>query len=295
MPRVVKQVGGPVRSGPARAAPPANGVASRIGAIAPSKLGRLKCSLYGGPKTGKTRLACTFPKPLLLVGAEDGTASVVGTAGVDFVMLERTDELTDLVEGPVRDGRWKTVVLDNATKMRELRIVELFAAMGMEVPDRKPFMYADKVWKSVWVQCAQDMRNFLSKLLDLPRVMPLNVVVIAQEAALYQEDAGTGAASDLIKPKVSSALGDRLANWLNAECDYICQTLIRSQTKEAKGVGGATRTVPTGKSEYCLRVGPHEVFQTGFRLPLNAPPLPDFVVDPTYEKLAALISGKRVE
>ena len=290
MPTAIKQrPQGPVKP----VARTGGGVLSRISPIGATKVGRLKLSLYGLPKTGKTRLACTFPKPLLIIGSEDGTASVVGTKGVEFVQLQATDEVHELTDA-LRQGRWKSVVIDNATKMREMRITELFAAKGMDVPERKPFLYADKVWKDVWVQCSQDLRKILGAILDLPREVELNVVIIAQEQTFTGDDDGASSNSDLIKPAIGSALGKSLCMFINAECDYICQTFIRAAVEErpspVKGAGN--QKVKTGKHEFCLRVGPHETYITGFRMPLGMPDPPDVLVDPSYDKIIKLIRGQ---
>lgn len=288
MPTAIRQT----RTG---APPSSNGsVLQRIAPVKPTALGHMKVAVYGGPGTGKTRLACSFPKPMLLIGTEDGTASVAGVKGLEFVMLQSTDELTELVEGPIRAGKYASVGLDNGTKFREMRITELFATMGVkEIPERKPFLYADPVWKSVWTNTGQDLRNLWRPLLDLPRVMPLNVIFIAQEQNLYEESGS----SELIKPKVGSALGKSLCDWLHAECDYVAQTMIRAQVRErpvmVNGRQTGTKQEQTGKKEYCLRVGPHEVYQAKFRLPEGRTVEQEVIVNPSYEKIAALIRGDR--
>lgn len=300
MPKVTQQ--SPRPSTPAtdrRGAVNGASVLDRIVDVRPGKVGRLKVSVYGQPKTGKTRLACTFPKPLLIAGFEDGTESVVGVPNVKFVHLLATDELTTLVEGPIAAGRWKTVVVDTATKMRDMRCEELFRASGVKPPPKKPFLYADAAWKEVWQQSAADLKRLLGQLLDSVRTVDLNVVVVAQEQVFGAPDENPSAVplGEAIRPAVGSALGKQLCIWLNAECDYIGQAFIRQQTKEVKadweGVeGGVTQVVATGRKEFCLRVGPHENYITGFRQHVGAPELPDVIVNPTYAKIEALIRGK---
>ena len=91
-------------------------------------------------------------------------------------------------------------------------------------------------------------------------------------------------------PSVGAALTPQTAAWLNGACDYICQTYIREQIISTKqpGEAGLVLQTPTGKKEYCLRVGPHQVYITGFRLPGNIS-LPDSLVDPTFDKINKLI------
>ncbi len=276
-------------AGPAKAI----SVLSRIKPIEDSKLGRLKMALYGNPKTGKTRLACSFPKPLLIIGTEDGTASVAGTKGIDFVRLETCGEIIDLIRGPILDGRWASVVLDNGTKLKDMRVSELWKARGVDVPEKKPFLYAGAEWREVWVQCANDMKELLSPLLDLPRLVKVNVVIISQEQD-FTKESNAAAISDQIKPTVGSALGESVCRFVHAECDYVCNTFIRKQVKTQEvTIGKETmrEMVETGKKEFCLRVAPHDVYWTGFRQRPGAPELPDAIVDPSYEKIAKLIQG----
>jgi len=273
------------------------GVLDRIAPVRGSNLGRMKVSIYGNPKTGKTRLSCTFPAPGLLIGTEDGTASVAGAEGWEYVLLKATDELTDVIQSAA-SGRWKSVVLDNGTGLRSMRIAELWASRGGDVPAKKPFIYADKAWKEVWNQAGDDWRRLVRPLLDLPNRVDVNVVVIAHEQSFGGYDEDSGPSGDVIQPAVGSALGKSLCMWLNAECDYICQTFIREAMRDREKtvkIGGKVKKqierVKTGKKEFCLRIGPHETYITGFRLPLGRQELPDVIVDPSYDKITKLIEG----
>jgi len=270
-----------------------NGKVSIIDRIKPvkSRVESIMMSLYGRPKTGKTRLACTFPKPLLIIGSEDGTASVVGVKGVKFVQLDRTDEIHELAEGPLATSEYATVVLDNGTKLRDMRIAELWESRGGAIPARKPFIYADKAWKEVWTQCSNDMKSLMRPILNLGRRRVVNVVVIAHEQN-FSDDSGQS--SDLIIPSVGPALGKAVCDWLNAECDYIGQTLLRPKMVEKEQViAGKVKKImeASDKNEYCLRVAPHEIYQAGFRVPIGRELKEDFVVDPTYDKIIKLING----
>lgn len=247
----------------------------------------VRLSLYGRPKTGKTRLACTFPKPLILIGTEDGTESVVGIKGIDFVLLDRCEEIKEIIQGPVAAGKYATVVLDNGTRFRDMRISEI---LGLDrVPVQKGWGFAKR---DHWIECANSTKEMLRPLFDLAKKTDLNLVIIAQEQ--NYSDGVEGSSSDLITPSISSALGKSVCDWVNAECDCIGQTLIRPQIVEKHvKVAGKTSTVKsrTGKKEYCLRVGPDEVYYAGFRLRGGRVLMEDFIVDPTYEKIKAVIDG----
>lgn len=285
-PKIVQQHARP-------ASPSENGqsVLSRIAPVRAVSVDRQKWALYGQPKTGKTRFACSFKKPLLLIGAEDGTASVAGVKGVEFVQVFGLGEVDELVREARNSGRWATVVVDTLSKLRDIRINELFKLRGGAIPDKKPFMFAGSEWKDVWTQTGKDLRDSLRPLLDAPRVMDVNVIVISQEANLVYDDGQGGAGSTILKPSMGSAVGKSLAEWLHAECDYIGQTLIRNQTTELKIEGMEPQQVQTGVKEYCLRVMPDGVYQAGFRLPEGRVLQDEFIVNPSYAKVCALIKG----
>lgn len=239
--------------------------------------------------TGKTRLACTFPKPLLIIGAEDGTGSVIGTKGVDFVQLNRCEEILEIVNGPLAQGKYASAVLDNGSKFRDMRICEILGLQ--EVAVQKGWGFAGR---EQWMECSNSMKELIRPLLNLGRRRQLNVVVIAQEQNFGDE---SGQSSDLITPTIGPALGKSVCDWLNAECDYIGHALIREQTmtQKVKAAGKEIeQVVNTGKKEYCLRVAPHEVYQSGFRIPLGKELKQDFVINPTYEKICKLIKGEIV-
>lgn len=243
----------------------------------------IKLNVYGRGKTGKTRLACSFPKPLLLMGTEDGTKSVAKVSGVDFVRLQGSDDLDELLE-LLGEGKYKSAVLDHGGGLQDMILKEI---LGLDdIPVQRSWGMAER---SHWMACGAQWKERLSRLLNLADTIGLHVVVIAHERNFSEEST-----SDVMVPSVGSALTPTVAAWLNGACDYIGQTYIREQQveKDIKADGKTIkRKVSTGQKEYCLRVGAHEVFMTGFRLPEGVV-LPDSIVNPTYAKIQALIDGK---
>lgn len=300
MPTVTKQQAKPT-SAPARkpmlaSPPPSNG---------DDELTGLKVSLYGRSKTGKTRLTATFPKPLLILGAEDGTKSIAAArkqidqlpsgapihelllrgqpTGIHFVRLLQSSWLDDATRY-LASSNYRTACLDTASSFQDLVLKEL---LGLdEVPVQKSWGLTTR---DTWMQCGTQVKERLRALMDLSDRSDLNVVIIAQERNFTEE--GTG--SDLVMPTVGSALTPSVTGWLNAAADYICQTFIRQGVKRTtQSVNGQEVTLEQpGANEYCLRTGSHPVYQTGFRLPPGTV-LPDVIVDPTYGKVAALIRGE---
>lgn len=249
--------------------------------IAPVSLedNSIKMCLYGRSGSGKTTLACTFPKPLLIIGFEDGTKSVHNVDGVDFVRVLFTNELSELLEGV--NGKYKSYLLDTATALQDMHLKEI---LGLdELPAQLSWGIASR---EDWGQTALKTKECLRAVLNLDG----NVIVTAQE----RQFTANSADSDVVIPYVGSALSPSVAGWLNPACDYIGQTFIREETAtKTTKIGGKVMTteVKTGKKLFCLRVGPSEVYTTKFRLPKKNT-LPEYVVDPSYEKILKLISGK---
>lgn len=276
MPTPIKQRAG---GNPTASAGDVLGRIVKVGAMRPAPL---KVSLYGRAKTGKTRLLSTFPKPVLIIGPEDGTQSIKGVDGVDFYPLEDSSDVLVLVENIQRLG-YLSVGVDTATALYDLILSEI---IGKPIPEQKSWGMATR---DQYGQAGLKLKTLLRKIIELP----LHVVVTAHERN-FKEDGD----SDLIAPTIGSALSPSAAGWLNGAVDYICQTYIREGTTvkiQTIGSGATAKQIPmtqkTGGAEYCLRVGPHPVYQTGFRLPPGYV-LPDSIVDPDFDKIMAVVEGK---
>ncbi|MCK9568793.1 ATP-binding protein [Candidatus Pacearchaeota archaeon] len=253
--------------------------------IRPVELGKkgLTVNLYGRSGTGKTILACTFPKPLLIIGLEDGTNSVHNVEGAEFVYISSSEEMGELTERAASTRRFKTVVLDTASMLQDLILREI---LGLEE------LPAQKFWgmatREQYGQCSLQTKERLRALLDLSTKAAINVVIVAQEREFNTEDT-----SNLLMPFVASSLTPSVVGWLNPACDYIGQMFIRQKEVIQKfKVAGKEKVKRVVKGvEYCLRTAPDPTFTTKFRLPKGTP-IPDVIVDPDYDKIYALIKGR---
>lgn len=252
----------------------------------------IKMNLYGRSKTGKTTLWATFPGPILAIicsgGKRPGEMRSIDTPEyrrkINPVIMRHIDEIPEILEDA---ENYRTVVLDHATSLQDFAIMKL---LGL---DSVPLSLARQAgkgesWSLVsqqqYGQVAIIMKGAFRSLLDLKG----NTVIVAQERVFDTDEE-----SDLIMPFVASALTPSVVGWLNPAVDYICQTFIRGKTEEKKikvGKTTATQRKRVPGVEYCLRVGPHDVFTTGFRV-TKGTKLPDYIVDPTFDKINALIQG----
>lgn len=257
-------------------------VLSRIAPVSFNEKKDATC-IYGISGTGKTTLACTYPKPLLLIGAEDGTRSVHSVKGVDFIRLKNSGELPEVIAHVRSSGKYKAVVLDTCTSLQAMIMAEI---LGMEeLPVQLSWGLATR---DQWGQSAMKTKEFLRHTLKLSEDNICHSIILAQERAF-----GEGGDSELIAPKVMASLTGSTVGWLNPACDYIVQTFLKKQTikKEVKIAGKVNiQNVDTGKVDYCLRTRPHELYLIKFRVPKGKEP-PEYIIDPDYDKLDKLVRG----
>lgn len=260
-------------------------VSSRIVSVGDLPDAGVKMLIYGRSKTGKTSFACSAPKKLLIISAEigeaGGTKSVHNAKGVDYVQLQSPEEMRELVHDAC--PLYQTVVLDTATSFEALVMAHI---LGIErIPEQKSWGMASR---EDYGKCGLQVKTYLRELLDLPN----NTIVLAQERN-FGDDKNTD--SDLnILPTIGAGLQPATAGWLNCAVDYIGGTFIRREMKSYVNKVAGKEIVtekPTGRMEYCLRVGPDPVYTTGFRRPKEFV-LPDVIVDPTFTMLQKLISGE---
>lgn len=245
----------------------------------------IKINIYGRSGTGKTRIWSTFPKPILAMvcsgGNKPGELRSINTKEnrktIKSVVIEKGDELFELVEMQKNGGPYATLVLDHVTGLQDLALKEI---LGLEeLPAQASWGLATQ---QQYGQLGIQVKSYLRSLLSLS----CNIVIIGQE-----REFNTDNESELIMPYVASALSPSIVGWLNPACDYICQTFIREQTvSKTVKVGNKERTkdVSTGEVEYCLRTGPDPVYTTKFRVPPGTV-LPNEVVDADFSKIAKLI------
>jgi hypothetical protein len=176
-------------------------------------------------------------------------------------------------------------VLDHASGFQDLIVKEVGGFT--EIP-------AQKGWGTLTIQqygtVSQQFKEYVRALLSLR----CNVLILAHQR-VFEPSEG----SVVTEQVIGAALLPSITNWLNGAVDYLGQTFKRPllATRAVK-IAGATQnqTYKTGKMEYCVRVGPHEVYQTKFRVPGG---LADdvLVVSPHdgYDKIMEVIRAARAE
>lgn len=236
----------------------------------------IKIVIYGKQGAGKTTIASTFPKPLILLDVkENGWIGIKDVKGIDPVSIKTWKEFEEaywyLQENP--DG-YKTVVIDTASALQDL--VLKYIADKKHVKLREGVKYGDfgTLSKRDWAEVSSLLKPFITQFRDLD----MNVVFLAHEKVfnVEEDDSAEG-----IDPSVGPKLMQSVASTMNAAVDIIGQAFIREKKKE-----GAK-----SQMQYCLRVGPHPYYLTKVRKPKDVEVEP-ILVDPEYDDLINLTKGE---
>lgn len=230
---------------------------------------------WGRPGTGKTTLAASFPKPVLVLDVQErGTRSIRNVPDAkkikiqDFPQFEEVYDYLDL-----HRKKYQTVVMDTVTAAQRLALEHILEVeRGEDMSQRK--------WGKVGGLLIETIQRFRTLAES-----GINVIFIAHDRTSHSDyDEGD---SSLIDPQVGAMVMPSVASYLNGAVDVIGQCYIREKKIMVKGQRKSN--VAKRVVEYAVRVGPHPYYNSKIRRPRMEAGLPQFVSDPTYEKLIQLM------
>ena len=236
----------------------------------------LNCLFYGKPGSGKTTLATTFPKPLLLIDMKDEKGYLIAkkVKGVTVVRAKSVEELYaiywHLKSNP---KKFKTVVLDTISAGQALFLEDLRARKKPNLDPNKVSNYG-VLSRQDWMEVSQSYGPLLIDFRDLE----MNTVYLSHEKVFNSSD--EEGEDDRIDPSVGPRVMPSISSSLLAAVDFIGNCFIR-QTKTKNSID----------SQYCLRVGAHPVYITKVRVPKNQEVKP-VMVDASYDDIIDLIEGE---
>jgi hypothetical protein len=246
-------------------------------------------ALYGRSGTGKTTLSASWPKPILYLNIKDnGTDSISDVEDIDVVHIDSSEDLQEQIlwcHKQASKGKlpYKTIVLDTMSQLQGILVVELAEKLKLKLPKGKKPGDFGSLTRQHWGVISGDMK---AVIMDI-RNLPVESVFIAQERVFNlpdEEDDGV----DQLEPEVGPKLMKSVKDDLNASVSIIGNTFIRVKVIKKKVDGKTVREV---KKQYCLRVGPNEVYTTKIRKPKGIE-APDYIIDPTFRKLKDIMRGK---
>lgn len=225
---------------------------------------------YGRAGTGKTTLAATFPKPLLLLDIrERGTRSIVGVEGAKKIRVSEWGQLED-VYWALKDGSdYKTIVVDQLTAMQSLGMRHIREIAHVKENDA----FSQRNWGRLsglmqqWIEAYRDLSDD-----------GYNIIFNAHERVREPQEED----DDRIAPSVGSNLMGSVSSFVNGAVSVIGNTFIREEVD---------KKTKKREVQYCLRIGPHAYYAAKIRRPKAAGAPPDIIVNPSYEKIEKVSRG----
>ena len=132
---------------------------------------KIKALIYGPSGSGKTSFAGTVPNAIF-ASAEGGLLSIA-EKNPNFVEVKTLKDLTDLYSFLLHeDHGFEAVIIDSITEINEIIKLEIEKKLG------RPMQIQD------WGELSKKIRDLFRKFRDLP----MNVIMIAQEQYITDED-----------------------------------------------------------------------------------------------------------
>lgn len=233
----------------------------------------LAALFYGRAGTGKTTVAATFPKPLLILDIrEKGTDSVSEVEGVDVIQVTDWDEFESIywyLASP--HNKYKSVAIDAISQLQDFAVEKALDEDGKT---------HDLISKRQWGVAAGKLKTWIINYRDLVD-QGINVVYLAHDRAHEGDESEDGEMMPSIGPRVMPSV----ASILTASVKLIGNTYIRETVNK----------LPSGKMkrkiDYCMRIGPHSYYETKVRLNKGGY-VPETLVNPDYNLLISLMKGE---
>jgi hypothetical protein len=167
--------------------------------------------------------------------------------------------------------KYKSIIIDQITNLQD---------MGMDdVRQRSRKTTKELFSQRNWGQLGGQLKEWITNFRGMADMY--NILFIAHQRTFGGGDEEDNALDPVVGARVMPSIG----SFLDGAVDAIGSTFVREE--EIKKGNKTERRV-----EYCMRIGPHAYYLTKVRRPVEAGPVPDFIVNPTYQKIIDLELGK---
>lgn len=235
-------------------------------------------TLYGRAGTGKTTIACTAPKPILLIdvkdkGTDSGKRPELERGDIKVFSLEEFDEIYELYDYLTEHpDAFKSVVLDHMTALQEM--------CHLKVQDDEGKSHMSQQMFGISAGYLREVITLYKGLTD----QGITPIFLCQD----RMEGGDGEGEDQLMPEVGPAMMPSVARTLCASSRVIGHTYQFERVDKLEGAK-VRRSI-----EFRLRLGPNPYYITKVTRPFGTP-CPQFITDATYSDIMKVVRGKWTE
>lgn len=223
--------------------------------------------VYGKSASGKTTLASTFPKPLLLLTVgDDGQESIRDVEGIYTIPIASLKDLNDIIDELRHDKTYATVVVDT------------FSLIVNEWIEAEVLSKGKKMTMNNWGELKSETEALIRKFKMLANNR--HVVLTCHEVT----DSIEGMEEELL-PDVRPSVSKGSRTYLESMANFGIHTTVLH--KEVVDSTGRTRNV----SKFAAHLGAHPYYWVKTQKPQSVE-VPAMLLDPTYTKITTIIGGK---
>lgn len=223
--------------------------------------------LYGRSASGKTTLAATFPKPIayLAIG-DEGYGSISDVEDITYYKPKSSAEVMDYIRELLQDNTFKTVVVDTFS---------LFVnEWTLELINSGKAGRAGGLSQNDWGDLGTNVNNLIRMLKQL--AMKKNVVLTAHEV----NDSFAGDDAELL-PEIRPNFNKSSRPYMEGMANYgIHCVVLQKENSDGKLI-----------TKHAAHLAPHPYYWVKFQKPASVK-LPKTMIDPTYDKIIALLDAK---
>lgn len=227
--------------------------------------------VYGPSGVGKTVFASTAPRPILWLEAEGGTHSIGNRKDIDIATVTGLEHYRDALRFLEKNPEtYKTVVLDSLTETGAAVMKQIMEAAVAADGSRDKYSPQFGEWGRLTGVMREIVRSF--------RDLPMHTII----TALEREDVDEMTGRTKVRPRMSPTLSDELPGYM----DFVGYMYSKGEVIDAK--------TPEDERDPIQRVmllRPTLKHVAKLRAPAGSNP-PDFIYDPTFDEIEALVNGK---
>lgn len=223
--------------------------------------------IYGKSNSGKTTLASTFPKPMLVLQiGDDGISSIKDVDDVMVIKVKNILHLKTLLKDARKDKKYKTVLADT------------FSLLVNEWVDENAVKKSRRVSQQMWGDLKTDTEEIVKLAYEL--AAKKHVILTCHEVA----DSFEGM-EDEIAPDVRPSVSKGARTYLEAMANYGLHSVVIQ--KQVEKEDGTTAMV----EKYAVHLASNPYYWVKAQKPASIK-LPKLMINPSYKKIMRKLKGE---